>query len=161
VPKHSKVLYPGSFDPLHNGHVEMIDTAARLFDHVVVAAVRNPSKDAFFSLEDREAIMRESLQHLDNVSITTFSGLVVDLARDLGCDFIVRSLRVVTDFEVELQMAQMNMAVSGIDTIFLPPTSAHSFLASRFIREIARFGGDVSSMVPPPVAKRLQERYPR
>jgi len=95
------------------------------------------------------------------VSVTMFDGLVVDLARALHCDFIVKGLRAVSDFEGEMQMAQMNHAVSGVHTVFLPSASAHSFLASRFIRDIARMGGDVSKMVPPPVAKRIQERYGR
>jgi pantetheine-phosphate adenylyltransferase len=154
------VLYPGSFDPIHNGHVGIIEVAARLFDEVVVAAVRNPQKgEPLFSLEDRQAMIHESVAHLDNVEITMFSSLVVDLAQDVGADFIVKGLRVVSDFEAELIMAQMNRAVSGVQTLFIPSDPAHSFLASKLIREIARFGGDVSSMVPAPVAKRLAERF--
>jgi pantetheine-phosphate adenylyltransferase len=156
----ARVLYPGSFDPLHNGHLELVETAARLFDEVIVAAMRNPQKgEPFFSLDEREAMLDESLAHLENVRVTMFSSLVVDVARELNADFIVKGLRAVSDFEVELQMAQMNYAVSGVDTVFLPSASSHSFLASKFIRDIARFGGDVSSMVPPAVAKRLQDRY--
>jgi pantetheine-phosphate adenylyltransferase len=157
----SVVLYPGSFDPIHNGHVELIDTAARLFDEVVVAAMRNPQKgEPLFSLDDRKAMLRESLAHLDNIRITLFSSLVVDLARDEGADFIIKGLRAVSDFESELQQAHMNQAVSGVDTVFIPSASTSSFIASKWIREIARFGGDVSHMVPPPVAKRLAEKYP-
>jgi len=99
--------------------------------------------------------------HLDNVKITMFSSLVVDLAREVSADFIVKGIRLVSDFEAELIMAQMNRAVSGVDTLFIPSDSANSFLASKLIREIARFGGDVSSMVPAPVAKRLHERFGR
>lgn len=158
----AKVLYPGSFDPIHNGHLEIVGTAARLFDEVVVAAVRNPQKgQPLFDLDEREALLEESLAHLDNVRVTMFSSLVVDLAKELGADFIVKGLRAVSDFETELQMAQMNHAVSGVHTVFLPSASSHSFLASKFIRDIARFGGDVSSMVPAPVARRLKERYGR
>ena len=154
------VLYPGSFDPVHNGHLEIIETAARLFDEIVVAAVRNPQKgEPLFSLDERKAMLAESVQHLGNVKITVFSSLVVDLARDVGADFIVKGLRVVSDFESELMMAQMNHAVSGVDTLFIPSGSKYSYLASKFIREIARFGGDVSSMVPEAVNKRLRERY--
>ena len=153
------VLYPGSFDPFHNGHLEIVETAGRLFDEVIVAAMRTPQKgEPLFSLDERQAMLEESLAHLDNVRITMFSSLVVDVARELGADFIVKGLRAVSDFEVELQMAQMNYAVSGVDTVFLPSASSHSFLASKFIRDIARFGGDVSSMVPPAVAKRLEDR---
>ncbi len=155
----TSVLYPGSFDPLHNGHVEIVETASSLFDRVVVAAMRNPQKgEPLFGLDDRQAMIEETFSHLDNVEVTMFSALVVDLARDLGTDFIVKGLRAVSDFESELQMAQMNHKISGVDTLFIPSASEHSFLASRLIREIARFGGDVSDMVPPAVARRLKER---
>ena len=154
------VLYPGSFDPVHNGHVEIVETAARLFDKVVVAAMRNPQKgEPLFSLEDRQALIEEAFAHLDNVEVTMFSSLVVDLARNVGAHFIVKGLRAVSDFESELQMAQMNHKISGVSTVFIPSASDHSFLASKLIREIARFGGDVSAMVPASVQKRLAEKY--
>ena len=156
----TRVLYPGSFDPIHNGHLEIIETAARLFDEVIVASVRNPQKgQPLFTLDERQEMLNEAVAHVENVSVTMFSSLVVDLARDVQADFIVKGLRAVSDFESELQMAQMNHAVSGVDTLFIPSASSHSFLASKLIREIARFGGDVSTMVPPAVAKRLQEKY--
>jgi pantetheine-phosphate adenylyltransferase len=154
------VLYPGSFDPIHNGHVEIVQTAARLFDRVVVAAMRNPQKgEPLFTLEDRQVLIEESLAHLPNVEVTMFSSLVVDLAHEVGAHFIVKGLRAVSDFESELQMAQMNRSISGVDTLFIPSASKNSFLASRLIREIARFGGDVHTMVPEPVVRQLKERY--
>lgn len=153
------VLYPGSFDPVHNGHIELISTAASLFDEVVVAAMVNTTKSGVFQLDDREAMLCESTSHLPNVSVKMFQGLVVDLAQELDADFIVKGLRAVSDFENELQMAQMNNAASGIHTLFIPSASKSSFLASKFIRDFAKYGGDISAMVPEPVARRLKEQF--
>ncbi len=156
----TKVLYPGSFDPFHNGHRELVETASYLFDEVVVAAMRNPQKgDPLFDLAERQAIITESLAHLDNISVMQFSNLVVDLAKDIGADMIIKGLRAPSDFESEMAQAQMNLAVSGVHTVFIPSASANSWIASKFVREIARFGGDVSAMVPLPAAKRLKEKY--
>jgi pantetheine-phosphate adenylyltransferase len=153
-------LFPGSFDPLHNGHVEVIERAAVLFDKVVVAVVRNPQKsESLFDVDQRKAMIVESLEHLKNVEVDSFSTLVVECAQKVGASAIVKGLRAVSDFENELQMAQMNRHLSGIDTIFIPTGSEHSFIASRLIREVARFGGDVSAMVPAPVAKQLMEKF--
>jgi pantetheine-phosphate adenylyltransferase len=150
-------LIPGSFDPVHNGHLEVIERAARLFDEVVVATLRNPQKsEALFELEERQEMLEESLAHLVNVSVST---LVVNVAHDVGASAIVKGLRAVSDFENELQMAQMNKQLSGVETLFIPTSSAHSFIASRLLREVARFGGDVTSFVPKVVAERLQEKY--
>ena len=159
-PRRRIAIYPGSFDPIHNGHLEIIEVASTLFDEVIVAAMRNPQKgEPMFDLEERKEILVESVAHLDNVRITQFSTLVVDLAKEVGADFIIKGLRAVSDFESEMHQAHMNHAISGVHTVFIPSSSTHSFVASKLIREIARFGGDVSSMVPPPVAKRVTERY--
>ena len=155
----TRVLYPGSFDPVHNGHIEIIETAASLFDEVVVAAMVNTGKSGVFQLDEREDMWTESVAHLPNVTVRMFTGLVVDLARDVEADFIVKGLRAVSDFENELQMAQMNNAASGVHTLFIPSASSHSFLASKFIRDFAKWGGDISGMVPEPVVRRLEEQF--
>jgi len=153
-------LLPGSFDPFHNGHLEVTERAVGLFDRVVVAVVRNPSKsEPVFSLAERQEMIEECVGHHDRISIVSMSTLVVDVARQVGADVIVKGLRAVSDFENELQMAQMNQQLSGIDTLFIPTGSSYSFIASRLIREIARFGGDVSAFVPEAVARRMKERF--
>jgi pantetheine-phosphate adenylyltransferase len=157
----TRVLYPGSFDPIHNGHVELIEVAARLFDSVVVATIGNPQKPSgLFDMDERREMIEASVAHLGNVEVTIHADLVVNLARQVGADFLVKGLRAVSDFESELQQSQMNLAISGVHTVFIPSATEHSFVASKWIREIARFGGDVTSMVPAPVAARLAEKYP-
>jgi pantetheine-phosphate adenylyltransferase len=154
------VLIPGSFDPIHNGHLEVIERAAGLFDEVVVATMRNPQKaETLFTLDERQAMIVEATTHLENVRIVAMQTLVVDVAREVGATAIVKGLRAVSDFENEMQMAQMNEQLSGIETLFVMTGPTHSFLGSRLIREVARLGGDVSSLVPESVAKRLKERF--
>lgn len=154
------VLYPGSFDPFHNGHRELVETASYLFERVVVAAIRNPQKNSgLFELDERKDMIRESLGHLDNVEVISMANLVTRVARECGADFIIKGLRAVVDFENEMAQAQTNLAISGVHTLFLPSASANSYIASKFIRDIARFGGDVTAMVPEPVAKRLQDKF--
>jgi len=154
------VLCPGSFDPVTNGHIDIIERTARYFDSVIVAVIRNPQKSqSLFTLEERQEMLHEVTSHLPNIRIEFFKGLLVDFAKDHGADAIVKGLRAVSDFDYELQMAQMNQSLSGIETFFLSTSPQHSFLSSSLVREVARFGGDVTSMVPPGVAKRLIDRY--
>ena len=158
----SVALIPGSFDPFHNGHLEVVERASGLFDDVVVATLRNPQKaEPLFSLAEREEMLKEALAHLGNVRIVSVSKLVVNVAHDVGASAIVKGLRAVSDFENELQMAQMNRQLSGIETLFIPTTSTSAFVASRLLREVARYGGDVSAFVPKVVALRLQEKFAR
>ena len=157
-----KVLYPGSFDPVHNGHMEICATASRLFDHVVVAAMRNPQKSSpFFTDEERVEMLTDAYEHLGNVEVVQFGELVVDLARRLEVDFIIKGLRGSADFESELQMAQMNKSVSGVETLFLPSVSDNAFIASKYIRDITAFGTDCSHLVPESIAERLREKMPK
>ncbi len=152
-------LVPGSFDPVTYGHLDIIERAATLFDEVVVAAVANPGKAPVFSLEERQSMLADVTAHLANLRIEAFDGLLVDFAVRRGVTAVVKGLRAVSDFDYELQMAQMNYRLSGIETLFMPTTPEHSFLSSSLVREVASFGGEVSSMVPPAVAKRLEERF--
>jgi pantetheine-phosphate adenylyltransferase len=153
-------LCPGSFDPVTLGHVDIVERSARHFDEVIVAVIRNPQKaQSLFTLEERQEMLTEVLSHLPNIRIEFFKGLLVEFAKDHGAESIVKGLRAISDFDYELQMAQMNQRLTGIDTFFLSTSPQYSFLSSSLVREVARFGGDVSSMVPPLVAKRLAERY--
>jgi pantetheine-phosphate adenylyltransferase len=161
-PHMRRALVPGSFDPIHNGHIEVIERAATLFDEVLIASVYNPEKPSgVFSMEERREMIQQSCAHIGNISVDFFYGLLVDFAQEKNCTVIVKGLRAVSDFEAELQMAQMNEKLTGILTLFLPTTSRHSFLSSRLLREVANFGGDVSSMVPAPVLSHLHEKFPR
>jgi pantetheine-phosphate adenylyltransferase len=155
-----KALIPGSFDPVTFGHLDVIERTARLFDHVLVAAVGNPGKaPPLFSLDERQDMLADVTSHLPNVEIGAFDGLLVDYALAQGVEAIVKGLRAVSDFDFELQQAQVNERMSGIATLFFPTAPEHSFLSSSLVREVARFGGDVSAMVPPLVAQRLKEHF--
>ncbi|MET0627735.1 MAG: pantetheine-phosphate adenylyltransferase [Acidimicrobiia bacterium] len=153
-------LCPGSFDPVTNGHIDIIERTARHFDDVIVAVTRNPQKaGSRFSIEHRQEMLLDVIGHLENVRIEWLTGLVVDFAREHGADAIVKGLRAISDFDYELQMAQMNQQLSGIDTFFISTSPQYSFLSSSLVCEVAKFGGDVSTMVPPSVAARLETRF--
>ncbi|MCB1076916.1 MAG: pantetheine-phosphate adenylyltransferase [Verrucomicrobiae bacterium] len=152
-------LYPGSFDPIHNGHLDVIERASRLCDTIVVAVATNLSKDALFGIEERVELIREATWHVSGVEVVTFEGLLVDFARQRNADAVIRGLRAVSDFEYEFQMALMNRQLSpDFETLFLMPSQEHIFLSSRMIKEIARLEGKVGGFVPPAVAAALERK---
>lgn len=155
-------MCPGSFDPPTRGHVDVVERAARYFEGVVVAVIANPSKEPLFSVQERKALLAEALAHIDNVEIASFDGLLVDFARSKGIRLAVKGLRAVSDFEYELQMAQMNSTLApGLDTMFMTAKPSWAFLSSSLVKEVARYGGSVEGLVPPGVATALSERYGR
>jgi pantetheine-phosphate adenylyltransferase len=150
---------PGSFDPPTNGHVDVIERAARYLDRVVVAVIANPSKRPLFSLEERTQLLEEALAPVDNCEIAAFDGLLVDFARPRGISLIVKGLRAVSDFDYELQMAQMNAKLmEGLDTVFVTAKPEWAFLSSSLVKEVSRYGGSVDGLVPPGVARALKEQ---
>ena len=153
-----RAVCPGSFDPVTNGHLDIIRRAARLFDEVTVGVLVNPNKQGLFSVDERLTMLGDVVTGLDNVKVEAFEGLLVNFCRDHDIDAIVKGLRAVSDFDTELQMAQMNASLSGIETVFVPTSPEWSFLASSLVKEVARFGGDVSGLVPSEVLTRLTER---
>jgi pantetheine-phosphate adenylyltransferase len=150
-----RAVCPGSFDPVTNGHVDVITRAAALYDELVVAVLVNPGKAGLFGVEDRMALLREAVVELPNVTVDSFEGLLVDYCRAHDVPVIVKGLRAVGDFEYELQMAQMNRELAGVETLFVPTAPQVGHLSSSLIKQIARFGGDVSSLVPKGVNDRL------
>ncbi|MCJ0976536.1 pantetheine-phosphate adenylyltransferase [Rhodococcus sp. ARC_M12] len=151
-------LCPGSFDPVTTGHIDIFERAAAAFDEVVVTVMVNKSKKGMFSVDERIEMLEVATDHLPNVRIGSWYGLLVDYARQEGFSAIVKGLRSANDFDYELQMAQMNRTLTGVDTLFLPANPAHSFLSSSLIKEVATFGGDVTGMLPPFVQERLLAR---
>jgi pantetheine-phosphate adenylyltransferase len=151
-------LCPGTFDPVTNGHVDIIERAVQQFDRVVVAVLENPAKQPLFGVEERVAMLKEATADLRRVEIAAFSGLLVEYAKRIGAKAIVKGLRAVTDFEYEIQMAQMNQRLGGVETFFMTTAPTWSYLSSSLVREVARFGGDVSGLVPPVVVDRLREK---
>jgi pantetheine-phosphate adenylyltransferase len=157
----TRALCPGSFDPPTNGHIDVIERAARHFESVVVAVIANPSKSPWFTLEQRKELLADALAHIDNVEIDSFDGLLVDFAKEHGLEVVVKGLRAVSDFEYELQMAQMNATLlPGLDTIFVTAKPSWSFLSSSLVKEVARFGGSIEGLVPPTVAKAMEDGPP-
>jgi pantetheine-phosphate adenylyltransferase len=154
-----RAIYPGSFDPVTNGHLDVIERARKLFDEVIVAVAHNEEKRPMFSLEERLDFLRQTTGKIDNVRVASFEGLLVEFAMREKASAVVRGLRAISDFEFEFQMALMNRKLEAqVETIFLMPKEDYTYLSSRIVKEIARLGGDVSAFVPEMVAKRLREK---
>lgn len=154
-----RVVCPGSFDPVTYGHIDIIGRAAKQYDEVVAAVLNNVNKRGLFTVPEKLDMLREGTAELANVRVSEFDGLLVDFCRSNGIETIVRSLRSVSDFDYELQIAQMNYRLSGVETVFMTANPQYSFLSSSLVREIAQHRGDVSSLVTPYVQERLREKY--
>lgn len=153
-----RAVCPGSFDPVTNGHIDIVSRASGLFDEVTVAVLINKSKQSLFTVEERIDMLTEVCAPFQNVKIDAFHGLLVDFCQEHGIHAIVKGLRAVSDFDYELQMAQMNSSLAPVETVFVPTSPEYSFLASSLVKEVATFGGDVSPLVPPMVLERLTAR---
>jgi pantetheine-phosphate adenylyltransferase len=154
-----KALYPGTFDPPTNGHVDLIQRGSKLFEHLTVGILKNPVKNPLFTVEERVEMLKEAASALGNVSIATFDGLMVEFARHQGATAVLRGIRAISDYEHEFQMALMNRRLAPeIETVFLQPAGRYSFVSSRMVKEVFSFGGDVSGLLPPNVLKRLRAR---
>ncbi|TWP45429.1 pantetheine-phosphate adenylyltransferase [Lentzea tibetensis] len=154
----TRAVTPGSYDPVTNGHLDIVERAAKLFDEVVVAVMINKNKRTLFSVEERMDMLRDCTKQWPNVRIDSWHGLLVDYCRENDIQAIVKGLRAVSDYDYELQMAQMNHQLTGVDTLFMPTNPLYSYLASSLVKEVATYGGDVSSLLPPQVEQRLQQR---
>jgi len=155
-----KILYPGTFDPLTNGHLDLIERADKLFGNVIVAVLENTTKTPTFNLQKRILQIKNALLHLDKVDVISYSGLTVDCAKDLNANLILRGLRAMSDFEYELQIAHTNKSLNNeIETLFLSTNTNFSFLSSSLVKEVAKFGGEISHMVPPSVEIDLKEYF--
>jgi pantetheine-phosphate adenylyltransferase len=158
----AKALYPGSFDPLTNGHVDLIQRGSKLFEHLTVAVLNNSGKNPLFTVSERVEMLQEATRTLGNVSVATFDGLMVDFARSIGATAVLRGIRAISDYEYEFQMALMNRRLAPeIETVFLQPAGRYSFVSSRMVKEVFSFHGDISGLVPPNVLKRLRGRMPK
>jgi pantetheine-phosphate adenylyltransferase len=154
----ASAVCPGSFDPITYGHLDVIERAARRFDRVVVACTRNLGKRALFEVEERIELVRQVTGHLPNVSVEAFEGLLVDFCHERDVGVVIKGLRAVSDFEYELQMAQMNRRIGEVETLFMTTSPVYSFLSSSLVKEVARFGGDITDFVPAVVAEELGRR---
>lgn len=153
-----RAVCPGSFDPVTNGHLDIFNRASRLYDEIVVAVFVSPSKPGLFTLEERIDMLAQVTDHLPNVKVASFQGLVVDFCVANDVDVIVRGIRAVSDFDYELQMAQMNHGLTGVETMFMPTNPLYSFVSSSLVKDVAKWGGDISGHVPESVASRLVAR---
>ncbi len=153
-----RAVCPGSFDPVTNGHLDIIDRASRLYDEVIIAVLVNQSKAGLFTHDERLDMLREVTKEYSNVQVDGFQGLLVDFCRERDALVVVKGLRAVSDFDYELQMAQMNLGLAGVETLFMPTSPLTSFLSSSLIKDVAKWGGDVSAHGPEVVARRLAER---
>jgi pantetheine-phosphate adenylyltransferase len=153
-----RAVCPGSFDPITLGHLDVVERAAALYDEVTVAVLVNKKKSSLFTVEERIELIREAVKEWDNVVVDSFHGLVVDYCRDRDIPVIVKGLRAVSDFDYELQMAQMNHGLARVETMFMPTNPLYSFLSSSLVKEVATYGGDVSGLIPPSVHSALIER---
>ena len=153
-------VYPGTFDPITNGHLDIIERGVRLFDRIIVALLKNADKEPLLPLDERIEIVRAVVARFPNVTVESFDGLLVDYARERGAQAIVRGLRALSDFEYEFQMALMNRRLeAGVETVFMMPSEAYSYVSSRLVKEVAHLGGDITGLVPPEVVRRLKTRY--
>lgn len=157
----TRAIYPGSFDPVTFGHIDMIERSAKMVDELLVSVLNNSAKNPLFSVKERVSMLEEITNHLPNVKVTSFDGLLIDYAREMDASIIIRGLRAVTDFEYELQIAQTNRKLSGgkLDTMFLTTSLEYAYLSSSSVKEIASFGGDISQCVPDFVADLIYEKY--
>lgn len=153
-----RAVCPGSFDPITNGHLDIIGRAAKLYDVVHVAVLINPNKQGMFTIEERIALIEETTAQYGNIEVESHAGLLVDYCRERDIPAIIKGLRAVSDFDYELQMAQMNHGLSGVETLFVPTSPTYSFLSSSLVKEVAAYGGDVSHLLPSVVNRRLVER---
>ena len=153
-----RAVCPGSFDPVTNGHLDIIGRASRLFDEVIVAVLVNESKQGLFTIDERLDMLREVVKPYGNVRVESFQGLLVDFCRAQQASVVVKGLRAVSDFDYELQMAQMNIGLAGVETLFMPTNAQHSFVSSSLVKDVAKWGGDVTAHVPEVVARRLADR---